>query len=191
VIVSSDCSTLPTQSDSERSKRPFTQVRLEPLPRLEWSLAIEANPPADGATAPAALRRSWIHQAPEAQVLSLYRKLNAAPRELPAPWWLKALDRGELPSRTAAFAIEDEVHTLLSTRSGWVFVPWSGVTETGYWEYGPSDREPMNMPTTVVMTDQHPGWVDIVPAHAEAAALALPTNGVAGLASLLPQVESW
>jgi hypothetical protein len=163
---------------------------LEPLPRLEWSLATEAATPAD-ATSPASLRRSWIHQAPADQVLRLYRTLNNAQHELlPAPWWLKALDHQGLPSRQAAFEIEDELHTLLTTRAGWVFVPWGGVAE-GYWEYSPSDREPMTTPTTIVLTDQHTGWIDVCPARAEAAPLALPMLGVSGLAVALPQIESW
>lgn len=167
-----------------------THVLLEPLPHLEWSLATEAATPADAAS-PLSLRRSWIHRAPMEQVLRFYRRLNNAQRDLlPAPWWLKAVDRGGLPSRAAAFEIEDEVHALLTTRPGWVFVPWGDVAE-GYWEYSPSDRQPMTMPTTVALTDQHPGWVDVCPAHAETAPLALPMKGVAGLAIALGQIESW
>jgi hypothetical protein len=125
-------------------------------------------------------------------VLQLYRRLNAAQRELlPAPWWLKALDRGALPTRNTAFEIEDEVHTLLSSRPGWVFVPWVGMSEAGFWEYGPSDREPMKMPTTAMLTDQHTGWIDVIPAHAETPSLPVPMKGVAGLAIALPQIESW
>ena len=183
--------TLSVRHESPRSRRSMNDVRLEPLPRLEWSLATEASPSVRGATAPASLRRSWIHRSPEEQVLQLFRKLNRERRELPAPWWLKALDRGDISSRAAAFAIEDEVHALLSTRPGWVFVPWGGLGDAGYWEYSPSDRAPMTMPTTVMMTDQHPGWIDVVAAHADAAPLPLPVNGVSGLSTALPQVESW
>jgi hypothetical protein len=191
VIRSIEGPTLPVQCNPLHTKRSLADVQLEPLPRLEWSLATEANPSAGGATAPAALRRSWIHRAPENQVLHLFRQLNGAQRELPAPWWLKALDRGELPSRATGFAIEDEVHALLSTRQGWVYLPWGGIAEAGYWEYGPSDRAPMTMPTTVVLTDAHAGWVDVVAAHVDTAPLALPMNGVSGLASALVQIESW
>lgn len=180
------------QRETLRTKRSLSDVRLEPLPRLEWSLAMEANPgSAEEATSPAALRCSWIHRAPEDQVVELYRKLGSTQRELPAPWWLKALDRAELPSRAAAFEIEDDVHALLTTRPGWVFVPWGAVAEAGYWEYGPSDREPMTMPTTVVLTDQHPGWINVVPAHSDSTTLPLPINGVTGLASALAQIETW
>jgi hypothetical protein len=123
--------------------------------------------------------------------LRLYRRLNNAQRELlPAPWWLKALDRKKLPSRAAAFEIEDELHALLTTRTGWVFVPWGGIGE-GYWEYGPSDREPMTMPTTVALTDEHTGWIDVCPAHAETTPLPVPMLGVTGLAIALPQIECW
>lgn len=185
-------------TSSERSavsartwRRPCGQVRLEPEPRLEWSLATEQHPPVHDAAGPAAVRCSWIHRAPEDQVLSLFRKLDGSARQLPAPWWLRALDREELPSRAAAFDIEDEIHALLGSRDGWIFVPWGDVGETGYWEYGPSDREPMTMPTTVVLTDGHPGWIDVVAAHAETTGLPQPVRGTSALARVLPRIESW
>ncbi|MER7013052.1 hypothetical protein ABT324_16655 [Saccharopolyspora sp. NPDC000359] len=171
--------------------RSADDVQLEPVPRLEWSLATEAHPPALEAAKPASMRRSWIHTAPEQQVLELFRKLHGAQRRLPAPWWLRALDRGELPSREAAFEIEDEVHAALRSRPGWVFVPWAGTGEAGYWEYAPSDRAPMQMPTTVALTDEHNGWLNVVPAHRDAEPVAIPVKGVAGLVAMLPQIESW
>jgi hypothetical protein len=124
-------------------------------------------------------------------VLTLFRKLNGDHRELPAPWWLRPLERGELPSRAAAFELEDEIHTVLSERDGWVFVPWAGTAETGFWEYGPSDRAPMTMPTTVSMTGEHQGWIHIVAAHAEKAPLPVPARRASGLITALPTVESW
>lgn len=171
-------------------------VRVEPLPRLEWSLAVESAPPVNGVAAgrlsPDALRNGWVHRTPEHRVLSLYRRLNASPGALPAPWWLTALDREEIPSRAAAFALEDDVHALLTSRPGWVFVPWGNTVEAGYWEYAPSDREPVTTPTTVTMTDRHPGWVNVQPAHTDpATALPMPVRGVAGLAAELPRIESW
>jgi hypothetical protein len=190
-VHSTECSTVPAQRTPFRNRRSLTDVHLEPVPRLEWSLATEAHPPALEANAPASLRCSWIHRAPEDQVLSLFRKLNGSARQLPGPWWLPALDRGEIPSRAAAFEIEDEIHALLATRPGWVFVPWANVGETGYWEYGPSDREPMKMPTTVALTDQHPGWVHAVAAHADTAPPPFPVNRAAGLRVVLPLIESW
>ncbi len=166
-------------------------VHLEPVPRLEWSLAAEAHPSVAEATTPSALRCSWLHRAPEEQVLTLFRKLDGAAHELPAPWWLPALDRGEISTRTAAFDLEDDVHRLLTSRPGWVFVPWAGVGETGYWEYGPSDREPRKMPTTVALTNEHPGWINVVAAHADVAPLPLPVGMADGLLVILPQVEAW
>jgi hypothetical protein len=179
-----------SRQGGERTRTSSTGVLLEPLPRLEWSLATDATTPAN-ATSPASLRRSWIHQAPAHQVLRLYRRLNRAQRELlPAPWWLRALDHEGLPSREAAFEIEDELHALLTSRAGWVFVPWGEVAE-GYWEYSPSDRGPMRMPTTVVLTDQHTGWIDVCPAHAETSPFTIPMPGVAGLVIALPRIEAW
>ena len=174
---------------AQRSSR--NDVHLEPVPRLEWSLATEIHPRASEPVGPASLRCSWIHSAPQDQVLALFRKLNGSARRLPAPWWLRALDRGEIPSRVSAFEFEDEVHALLSARDGWVFVPWAGPGESGYWEYGPSDRAPMKAPTTVVFTDKHPGWVHVVAAHHDAAPLPVPVDRAPGLLSALPRVESW
>ncbi|WP_235875646.1 hypothetical protein [Saccharopolyspora terrae] len=173
-----------------RAKRTGNDVQLEPVPRLEWSLATEAHPPATEAATPASLRRSWIHTASERQVLELFRKLNGAKRRLPAPWWLRALDRGDLASRAEAFQIEDQVHAVLSARSGWVFVPWVGTSEAGYWEYAPSDRGSVKMPTTVVLTDEHEGWLNVVPAYGDEEPLPVPTS-TTKLLSLLPQVEVW
>lgn len=186
----SECSTLPVQRTTSPSKRPLNDVYVEALPRLEWSLAIE-EPPVPEAAGPASLRRGWIHRAAEEQVLSLFRKLNPTHPALPAPWWLSALDRGDIPSRSAAYAVEDEVHTVLSTRTGWVFVPWASAGESGYWEYGPSDRHPRSMPTTVVMTSRHQGWVNVVPAHAGTSPAPMQITGAAGLASKLEEIESW
>lgn len=173
-----------------RTKHIGNDVHLEPVPRLEWSLATEAHPPATEAATPASLRGSWIHTAPERQVLELFRKLNGARRRLPAPWWLRALDRGDIASRAAAFEIEDEVHAVLSSRPGWVFVPWVDISEAGYWEYAPSDRGSVKMPTTVVLTDEHEGYLNVVPAYRDEEPLPLPTS-TTQLLSLLPQVEAW
>ncbi|SFS86078.1 hypothetical protein [Saccharopolyspora flava] len=178
------------RSGGVRAKHDGNDVQLEPVPRLEWSLATEAHPPATEAATPASLRRSWIHTASERQVLELFRKLNGAQHRLPAPWWLRALDRGDLASRAEAFGIEDEVHAILSSRPGWVFVPWVDVSEAGYWEYAPSDRGDVRMPTTIVLTDEHDGWLNAVPAHGDTESLPVPTS-TAKLLSLLPQVEAW
>ncbi|TWF94682.1 hypothetical protein [Saccharopolyspora dendranthemae] len=179
-----------TRGGNIRPKRIGNDVQLEPVPRLEWSLATEAHPPATEAASPASLRGSWIHTASERQVLELFRKLNGAKRRLPAPWWLRALDRGDIASRAAAFEVEDEVHAVLSARPGWVFVPWVGISEAGYWEYAPSDHGTVKMPTAVVLTDEHEGYLNVVPAYREAEPLPVPTS-TATLLSLLPQVEAW
>ncbi|WP_233626521.1 MULTISPECIES: hypothetical protein [unclassified Saccharopolyspora] len=175
------------------SRRFPPEVHLEPVPRLEWSLATEAHPqPAIAqAAAPAALRRSWIHTAPQRKVLELYRQLNGPSGRLPAPWWLRALDRGELGSRAEGFAVEDAVHALLTGSSGWVFVPWAGVGETGYWEYAPSERGGRQAPTTVSLTDQHPGWLHVVPASTDQPPAPRAVDGPGGLRTALPEVESW
>ena len=166
------------------------ELRLEPVPRLEWSLAAEGHPPPSSGASPASLRRSWVHTAPEPQVLELFRKLHGSARRLPAPWWLRALDRGELPCRQAAFEIEDAVHTALH-RPGWVFVPWVGVGESGFWEYAPSDRGAVQVPTAVVLTDEHPGWLNALPAHAEAPSQPVRVAGPEQLTEQLALIESW
>lgn len=189
MVHSTDESALNAARDEERARR--SEVLLEPVPHLEWSLATEAHPPPPEPATPASLRRSWIHRATEGQVLGLYRKLHGSDRRLPAPWWLRALDRGEIESRAAAFEIEDEVHHVLSNRPGWVFVPWAGISEAGFWEYAPSDRAPMMMPTTVVLTDEHRGWLSVVPAHRDTPPLPVPISGMPGLVAALPQIETW
>ncbi|GAA1346290.1 hypothetical protein GCM10009660_38090 [Catellatospora bangladeshensis] len=139
-------------------------LRVVPMMALEWSHAIEPAGSAGIATAPAHARRAWIHRADEQQVLTLYRAVGGG---APAPWWLRALDRGRLPSRAAGFAVEDEVTDLLAARPGWVFVPWAEEGEVGYWEFVPSESGVYGPaePTTVQFTDRHPGWVDLLPAH--------------------------
>src|SRR3979409_2532288 len=57
-------------------------VRVEALPALEWSMAVEqaAGPSADS---PEQARRAWIHHAPLEQVLALYRQARAAAGQVP------------------------------------------------------------------------------------------------------------
>ncbi|WP_019856344.1 hypothetical protein [Actinopolyspora mortivallis] len=167
-------------------------MNLIPIPRLEWSLAAESVPPTSEAESPEAVRCGWIHTAPERHVLDLFRRLDDSASRLPVPWWLRALARGELASRAEGFAFEDEVHALLTGREGWIFVPWSTAGEIGYWEYTPSDRPPMTVPTTVTLTDRHPGWLDILPAQVDNGnRVAVPEPGVEGLEAMLPRIESW
>ncbi|MFJ6670573.1 hypothetical protein ACIQMJ_05635 [Actinosynnema sp. NPDC091369] len=139
-------------------------LRVEPMLALEWSHAIEAAGVVGVADSPAQTRRAWIHKADEQQVLAMFRAVGP---DAPAPWWLRALDRGRIASRAAAFALEDEVTRLLGSRPGWVFVPWTTEGEVGYWEFVPSESGVYGPaePTTVQFTDRHPGFVDLLPAH--------------------------
>ncbi|MFR9730500.1 hypothetical protein ACL03H_14850 [Saccharopolyspora sp. MS10] len=189
MVRSTECS--PERRDSPLNRRNQYDVHVEAVPRLEWSLATEAHPTVAWATSPASLRRSWICTAPEQKVLDLYRKLHGSTSRLPAPWWLRAVDRGELSSRAEGFALEDDVHRLLHERGGWVFVPWAATGETGYWEYAPSERGTRQAPTTVTLTDQHPGWIQVVAAYTDGPPQPLPLSGPAGLLAALPVVESW
>ncbi|MCE7001040.1 hypothetical protein LZG04_40415 [Saccharothrix sp. S26] len=139
-------------------------LRVEPTLALEWSHAIEAAGVVGVADSPAQTRRAWIHKADEQQVLAMFRAVGP---DAPAPWWLRALDRGRIASRAAAFDLEDEVTRLLGSRPGWVFVPWTTEGEVGYWEFVPSESGVYGPaePTTVQFTDRHPGFVDLLPAH--------------------------
>ncbi|MDT7787717.1 MAG: hypothetical protein QOF58_6136 [Pseudonocardiales bacterium] len=141
-------------------------VRVEAMLGLEWASALEAPNPAEIALTPAEARRSWVNRAPESEVLAMYRAVRSV-EDAPAPWWLRALDRGRLPSRAAGHAVEDAVSELLSSRPGWVFVPWVDFGEVGFWEFVPSESGVYGpaTPTTVQFTDRHKGFVDLVPAH--------------------------
>ncbi|MFD5826819.1 hypothetical protein [Lentzea sp. NPDC060358] len=133
---------------------------------LEWSDALEGPNSPDLASTPAEARRSWVHTAEEKQVLATYRAVSEV-GEVPAPWWLRALDRGKIASRSEGHAIEDAVTDLLSARPGWVFVPWADFGEIGYWEFVPSESGVYGpaTPTTVQFTSSHRGWIHLVPAH--------------------------
>jgi hypothetical protein len=107
-----------------------------------------------------------VNRARESEVLKMYRAVRSA-EDAPAPWWLRALDRGRLSSRAAGHAVEDAVSELLSSRPGWVFVPWVDLGEVGYWEFVPSESGVYGpaTPTTVQFTSTHSGWIHLVPAH--------------------------
>jgi hypothetical protein len=147
-------------------------IRVEPLLNLEWSRAVEPTGPIGAARRPSQTRRAWIHRAPEAEVVSLYERVLATGAQVTAPWWLRALAQGRLQSRMGGFAIEDQVSELLDRRAGWAYMPWAGPGEDGYWEYVPSELDagldaaalPL-VPTTVMFTDRHQGWLDVVLAH--------------------------
>ncbi len=77
---------------------------------------------------------------------------------------------GNLETRAEGFAVEDRVAKLLSARPGWVYVPWNTDGDSGFWEFVPSERklaEP-GVPTTLMLTDRHPGWLDVYRVHAGA-----------------------
>ncbi|MGX7823816.1 hypothetical protein ACTG9Q_01865 [Actinokineospora sp. 24-640] len=182
---------IPRQSQSEPTPQSRGGLHVEPLIGLEWSDAIE-QPSGLAAAAPADARRSWLHRAPEPQVVALYRAAAAADPHLPAPWWLHAVAEGTLSSRREGFAVEDRVAKLLSARPGWVFVPWAIDGDTGYWEFMPSERtlgEP-GVPTTLAHTSRHGGWIDVIGVHARKPPAPIPVAGLADLRSNLAMLES-
>lgn len=171
-------------------------LRLEPLVGLEWSRALELAGGPRGAKTPADHRRAWVHRAPEAQVVALFRAVNPAhPRtdstRIDAPWWLRALAAGRLGSRAEGFAIEDEVAELLTARAGWVYACWGGTCEDGCWEYMPSESGPdgPRTPAVLSLTARHGGWLDAVPAHGGAAPEPIAVAGVAELSAALDEFE--
>jgi hypothetical protein len=192
-IPTSDPSEGPSTASTQPTPSPEDDVlRVEPLAGLEWSHAVELSGGGRPAAAPADIRRAWIHRAPESRVLALYRAVLDTEPDAPAPWWLRALHDGQLHSRDAGFAVEDEVATLLADRPGWVYMPWAGPAEDGYWEYVPSETTPHGpaVPTTVLLTHRHPGWIDVLPAHRDGAAAPMPLAGVEDLHAQLEKLES-
>jgi hypothetical protein len=171
------------------------ELRVEPMIGLEWSQAIEPHSAiahASHPSGPAETRRAWVHRAPEEQVLALYRSASSADARIPAPWWLRALAAGQLKSRAEGFSLEDRVAKLLETRPGWVFVPWATEGDCGYWEYMPSERRVPGpaMPTTLVLTDRHPGWLDVYVVHSGDAPDPVEVRGQADLRANLARFES-
>ncbi|RLK60267.1 hypothetical protein CLV68_0768 [Actinokineospora cianjurensis] len=188
-----DASTNDSAANAERHHAVPAQrgLHVEPLIGLEWSEALE-QPGGPPAATPADARRAWVHRAPEAQVIALYRAVVAADPALPAPWWLRAVASGELSSRREGFAVEDRVAKLLDARPGWVFVPWGVDGDSGYWEYMPSERtlaEP-GMPTTLAHTHRHPGWIDVIGVHAGSPPDPVPVRGLPDLRANLSRLES-
>ncbi len=166
--------------------------RLEPMLDLEWSQAIELPRFARPAMRPAELRQAWVHRAPEDAVLALYRRAGGDEDPPPAPWWLRAFASGKLDSRELGFRIEDRVAQLLGKRMGWEFVPWAADGESGYWEFMPSERGKSghSIPTTVLNTDRHDGWIDVLPAHSGPAPDPVAVAGLAGLRARLGELEA-
>lgn len=173
--------------DLERS------IRVEPLIDLEWARAVEPTGPIGAARRPSQVRRAWIHRAPESQVVTLYNSARQVVTDMSAPWWLRALAAGNLQSRLGGFAVEDQVSDLLGARPGWFYMPWTGPGEDGYWEYVPSDEtagdRPL-IPTTLMFTDRHGGWLDVFPAHADRSPEPIAVRGPADLRVRLPRIEA-
>jgi hypothetical protein len=175
------------------SHSPSEALRVEPLLGLEWSQATEQWGGEQDATTPAETRRSWLHRAPEQQVLALYRTIHEADPSAPAPWWLRALAAGTLSSRLEGYTVEDRVSKLLSARTGWVYVPWGADGDSGFWEYVPSERKlsAPGVPTTLMLTDRHAGWIDVFRVHlSEANPSPIAVAGLADLRANLARVES-
>jgi hypothetical protein len=173
------------------SPSPLPALRVEPMAGLEWSQAIEQWGGED-ATVPAQARRSWLHRAPEQQVVALYHKIRKIDPTAPAPWWLRAIVAGNLETRAEGFAVEDRVAKLLSARPGWVYVPWNTDGDSGFWEFVPSERklsEP-GVPTTLMLTDRHPGWLDLYRVHAGATPDPVAVRGFVDLRANLAHLES-
>jgi hypothetical protein len=174
------------------SHQPSEALRVEPLLGLEWSQAIEQWG-GENATTPAETRRSWVHRAPEQQVLALYRAIIDTDPDAPAPWWLRALADGKLTTRLEGFTVEDRVSKLLSARSGWVYVPWTNDGDSGFWEYVPSERKLTvpGVPTTLMLTDRHPGWIDVIRVHpSDSSPAPVAIEGLPDLRANLARVES-
>jgi hypothetical protein len=171
--------------------RPPRPIRVEPLLDLEWHRAIEPTGPIGSALRPAQTRRSWIHRAPETQVLSLYRSVRTVVEEVTAPWWLRALADGGLRSRIGGFAVEDGITQVLEDHPDWLYMPWTGPGEDGYWEYVPEDFgvDATVVPATLVFTDRHPGWLDLIPAHVDGPGVRLPVHGPADLRDRIAELE--
>lgn len=171
--------------------QPLRPVRVEPMLDLEWRRAVEPTGAVGAARRPAQTRRAWVHRAPESQVVKLFITVSEAVAEPPAPWWLRALAAGKLQSRLGGFAVEDQVAEMLDDRPGWAFVPWTGPGEDAFWEYTPSEHalgQP-RMPTTIMLTDRHAGWLDVVPAYESDMPEPVPIAGAADLRARLDEIE--
>ncbi|MGH3491947.1 MAG: hypothetical protein ACRDRL_01260 [Sciscionella sp.] len=165
--------------------------QVEPMAGLAWSRAVELPDGRGRASKPSEIRRAWAHRAPEAEVLALYRATQAADPEITGPWWITALLTGALPSRAAAFAIEDEVAEILLARAGWAFMPWASRGEDGYWEYLPSELHSggMLIPTTVTHNAGANGLLEVVGAHNLLRPAPMAITGAGALIEALPAIE--
>ena len=175
------------------SDQPTTasELSVEPTIGLEWSAAIEQWG-GERASCPADARGAWVHRAAEPQVLAFYLAARQHDPELPAPWWLRAMAAGAIRTRAEGFAVEDRVAKLLAARPGWVYVPWAAEGDSGFWEYMPSERALTvpGVPTTLVLTDRHPGFLDVIGVHAGTAPAPIAVHGLADLRANLARLES-
>ncbi|MBB3049728.1 hypothetical protein FHS23_000723 [Prauserella isguenensis] len=178
--------------DGASSSADDPSLNLEPMAGLEWSHAIELPLVTGDAASPADLRVAWVHRAPLSHVLALYRAAGRSGERVPSPWWLRALSDGKLESRDAGFRIENRVHKLLSRRPGWEFVPWADDGESGFWEFLPSEGtgDHRRMPTTIVNTSRHTGWIDMFPAHESVSPEPVAIGGLAALRARLGEIEA-
>ncbi|WP_232212799.1 hypothetical protein [Saccharomonospora saliphila] len=162
------------------------------MAELDWAEAIEQPFGVTDAARPADLRVSWVHRAPETEVLALYRATSAVTAPVPSPWWLRAVAAGALRCRIDGFRVEDRIDRLLATRPGWEYVPWAADGESGYWEFIPSERgrDGHRIPTTILTTDRHPGWIDVLPAHSGRTPQPIAVAGLAGLRARLGEFEA-
>jgi hypothetical protein len=194
-VLDPDAAVKPVRPSTNRvgAFPPARPVRVEPLLDLEWSRAVEPTGPISAAMRPSQTRRAWIHRAPEGQVINLYAAVRAVADDSPAPWWLRALAEGRLQSRLGGFAIEDQVTQILDDRPGWMYMPWTGPGEDGYWEYVPSETMTgsARIPTMLVFTDRHSGWLDVIPAHSDPMQVPDPItiSGAAGLRARIAELE--
>ena len=81
---------------------------------------------------------------------------------------------------------------LLASRPGWVYVPWAAEGDSGFWEFMPSERALTvpGVPTTLVLTHRHPGWLDVFPVHAGPTPSPIAVQGLADLRANLARLES-
>ncbi|EHR53841.1 hypothetical protein SacmaDRAFT_5727 [Saccharomonospora marina XMU15] len=166
--------------------------RLEPMVELEWATAIEQPRDVGKAVRPADIRTAWVHRAPEERVLALFRSARELYQPVPSPWWLRAVADGTLARRSDGFLVEDRIDRLLARRPGWEYVPWAADGESGYWEFMPSEggRSGHRIPTTILNTDRHSGWIDVLPAHSGATPAPIAVAGLAGLRARMGEFEA-
>ncbi|WP_298181042.1 hypothetical protein [Saccharomonospora sp.] len=162
------------------------------MAELAWAAAIEQQFHLTTACCPADARMAWIHRASERKVLALYRATRIHSGPIPSPWWLRAVASGRLRCRDDGFRAEDRIHALLTKRPGWEYVPWAADGESGYWEFTPSEHgvSGHHIPTTVLLTDRHDGWIDVLAAHSGSPPEPVAVAGITELRRLAGEFEA-